>query len=206
MSSLRERAIEILPGQYFDAETGLHQNWHRDYDPGIGRYLQPDPLGLDGGVSLFGYAAQNPLLRTDPTGLYHCTYSVSAHTMSCVPDQALPGHDYFFEDKFVAGNDSVEDENGNGCQNNGKCQDSGFSGPIPLGNYDIGSQNRGSSRRDLTPHPDNTMYGRGRFQIHGCGNSATCSDGCIAATTNPVRDRLNYLLSLEPNSLLTVSP
>ena len=29
-----------LPGQYADAETGLHQNWWRDYDPSLGRYMQ----------------------------------------------------------------------------------------------------------------------------------------------------------------------
>ena len=32
------------PGQYFDAETGLHYNWHRYYAPELGRYLQPDSL------------------------------------------------------------------------------------------------------------------------------------------------------------------
>ena len=37
-----------LPGQYFDAETGLHQNWNRDYAPGIGRYVQADPLDWRG--------------------------------------------------------------------------------------------------------------------------------------------------------------
>ena len=33
-----------FPGQYYDAETGLHQNWHRDYEPGLGRYVEADPL------------------------------------------------------------------------------------------------------------------------------------------------------------------
>ncbi|MFC1504927.1 RHS repeat-associated core domain-containing protein [Thermodesulfobacteriota bacterium] len=35
-----------LAGQYFDAETGLHYNYHRYYDPSIGRYLRPDPIKL----------------------------------------------------------------------------------------------------------------------------------------------------------------
>ncbi|MEM7496966.1 MAG: RHS repeat-associated core domain-containing protein, partial [Pseudomonadota bacterium] len=36
----------LFPVQWFQSETGLHQNWHRDYDPRTGRYLQADPLGL----------------------------------------------------------------------------------------------------------------------------------------------------------------
>ncbi|MBW2075439.1 MAG: RHS domain-containing protein [Deltaproteobacteria bacterium] len=35
-----------FPGQYYDEETGLHYNYFRDYHPGIGRYIEPDPLSL----------------------------------------------------------------------------------------------------------------------------------------------------------------
>ncbi|MDO6591948.1 hypothetical protein DS901_02640 [Loktanella sp. D2R18] len=57
-----------FPGQWFQSETALHQNWMRDYDPTTGRYIQADPLGLVDGASVYGYALQNPGRYTDPTG------------------------------------------------------------------------------------------------------------------------------------------
>ena len=57
-----------LPGQYFDAETGLHQNWNRDYAPGIGRYVQADPIGLAGGLNVYEYAGGNPTYYIDDSG------------------------------------------------------------------------------------------------------------------------------------------
>ena len=67
-----------FPGQYFDAETGLHYNWHRYYDPGVGRYQRADPLSEDPNYFLFNtiritnpynYAKNNPFRFTDPKGL-----------------------------------------------------------------------------------------------------------------------------------------
>ena len=58
-----------LAGQYFDRESGLHDNLLRSYDPDAGRYLEPDPLGLAAGLNPFAYAGGNPLVATDPLGL-----------------------------------------------------------------------------------------------------------------------------------------
>lgn len=57
------------PGQYEDAETGLHYNYHRYYDPETGRYITPDPIGLKGGLNLYGYGEGNPLATCDVLGL-----------------------------------------------------------------------------------------------------------------------------------------
>ncbi len=57
-----------FPGQWFQSESGLHQNWMRDYDPTTGRYLQADPLGLVDGASVYGYALQSPGRYADHTG------------------------------------------------------------------------------------------------------------------------------------------
>jgi RHS repeat-associated protein len=58
-----------FPGQYYQAETGLNQNWNRDYDPLIGKYDQSDPAGLAAGVNTYAYVGSNPLLFFDPDGL-----------------------------------------------------------------------------------------------------------------------------------------
>lgn len=58
-------------GQYLDRETGLHYNTFRFYDPDIGRYTQPDPIGLMGGTNVYRYAP-TPLTWIDPLGLSLC--------------------------------------------------------------------------------------------------------------------------------------
>ena len=58
-----------FPGQYADAETALNQNWFRDYDPTIGRYVESDPIGLASGTNIYTYVSDNPLRYVDPLGL-----------------------------------------------------------------------------------------------------------------------------------------
>lgn len=59
-----------FPGQYYDAESGLNYNVHRNFEPATGRYIQSDPVGMFGGqASTFAYTASNPLQWTDPQGL-----------------------------------------------------------------------------------------------------------------------------------------
>lgn len=63
-----------FPGQYYDAESGMHYNGNRDFIPGGGRFSQADPIGLAGGsMSLYQYSGANPVSRIDPTGLWSTT-------------------------------------------------------------------------------------------------------------------------------------
>jgi RHS repeat-associated protein len=57
-----------LPGQVFDGQAGLHQNYFRDYDPATGRYVESDPIGLTGCINTFAYADGNPISNADPDG------------------------------------------------------------------------------------------------------------------------------------------
>jgi len=58
-----------LPGQRYDAESGHHYNYFRDYDPSLGIYKQSDLIGLIGGLNTYAYGSADPLRRIDPYGL-----------------------------------------------------------------------------------------------------------------------------------------
>ena len=56
-----------LQNQYCDAETGLHYNFFRYYEPDAGRFVNQDPIGLLGGVNLYRFAP-NASSWIDPSG------------------------------------------------------------------------------------------------------------------------------------------
>lgn len=84
-----------FPGQYRDAETGLDYNLQRYYDPRVGAFLSPDPLGLQPGPNPHSYVP-NPTTWSDPLGLTPCleTYYRTmspAHYEQLVATGRLPG-------------------------------------------------------------------------------------------------------------------
>ena len=69
-----------LPGQYYDRGTGLHYNYFRDYDPSTGRYVEADPIGLEGGMNIYSYVFNRPTVLSDLLGLdaFMCTKPLHA--------------------------------------------------------------------------------------------------------------------------------
>jgi RHS repeat-associated protein len=71
-------------GTYFDKETNLAYNWNRYRDLSGGRFIQADPLGLNGGdLSLYVLRGNDPLSFTDPYGLRRGGARTTPNTALC---------------------------------------------------------------------------------------------------------------------------
>ena len=142
-------------------ETSLHYNRHRFYDPDSGRYLTQDPIGLEGGVNVYGYVGGNPLRYSDPLGLW--AYGVYDRKSG-----ELTLHDLekgtSIRGKFESGGKPVGD-------------------PIPQGQYDIIAREGRDGFFRLEPLDSNygddadEKTGRKHFRLHHPGRTV----GCIAA-------------------------
>ncbi|MFL6230732.1 MAG: DUF6765 family protein [Pyrinomonadaceae bacterium] len=107
-------------GRERDEQTGLYYYRARWYDPQLGRFLSEDPIGLSGGMNMYSYTSNNPVNRTDPSGLYesdvhyYLTYYLAMKT-GCF-SQA--------DARLIANSDQYVDENPNTAP--------GFGGNIPV--------------------------------------------------------------------------
>ena len=199
-----------FPGQYFDAETGNHYNYFRDYDPVIGKYKQADPIGLKGGINPFVYVGNNSVNWKDPLGLSHLYYDPNQGTLLIFPERVPLSPEPI---EFPAANNTIR-PNANPYQPEGN-------GPAPYGTFPMGA---------FIPHDDgpNSAYGLGSFPIilplqvpfleprvgpalHGgrrdrCDKRGRCgvqhaTRGCIRTTDEAIR-----LLMFDPPRTITIQP
>jgi RHS repeat-associated protein len=139
-----------FPGQYFDAETGLHYNDFRDYDPTTGRYIESDPIGLEGGINTYAYVNGNPVNFTDPKGLF--LQATIPWIIACASDPLC-----WVPIMAVVANCAVEDIPGNKPPFRG---DPGSTVRGGTGSRTYGPDGYPETDRDL-PHPDECGIGSG---------------------------------------------
>ena len=214
-------------GREYDSFTGLQYSRARFYDPQIGRFISEDPIGFAGGdVNLYGYVWNNPLNYVDPFGLDVRAYywrkrgkngggrleiydndkpPIYSWKDSNSLDVRDPVGDYEWEYPGAVFDDDIFSGDGP-CKNQPSCETTPSSGPIPSGNYSIGTMDgRGwfpLPRRqpdgvfqDFGPIGDGSGS-RGQFRLH----PGSLSLGCLTFGNYPaykkVRDILNGLREL----------
>ncbi len=175
--------------------TGLYFYRARYYSPGPQRFLSQDPAEtLSSGSGLYTYASNDPADLVDPLGLYTCFYSISSHTLVCIPND--PNDPFFESNNFASGAPGS-------CRNNPKCANLHNEGPITPHDYEIGPDvgKNGKMVRHLTPI-GGLSNGRGGFELHLWGKN----EGCIMTHLN-TGDVLNNDLGLEEgDNCLQVNP
>jgi RHS repeat-associated protein len=167
-----------FPGQLYDSHAGLNQNYFRDYDPAIGRYVQSDPIGLGAGVNTYAYVYGEPVNSTDPTGL---DVIITVHRQGI----SATGKSIYGTVEALSTLAPLRPVGGLTMENThaGKCH---CKDPIPAGNYNA------FVRRDHTPNRVELLGVQGYtyIQIHD-GSYPKDFEGCIGVGDKSSLDFIN---------------
>jgi len=195
-----------LSGQYYDPETGLHYNYFRYYHPYIGRYITPDPIGLEGGINLFAYV-RNPINALDPWGLSQVIFDRATGKIYIIPSGST-----FPLLSFPAGNNVTNPAGGPLIP--------GSHGPAPTGTFPMGAffptgndpnSKFGIGFIPIYLPPQIPLRNRPGVGLHSgrrdeCDPLNRCgvnywTEGCIRTTD----DAMRYLQS-DPPTTITIDP
>jgi RHS repeat-associated protein len=165
-----------FPGQYYDQETGLHYNYFRYYDPTTGRYVTPDPIGLEGGINLFTYVANNPVNWIDPFGrdvkikIVRDIFTINSITGT-----------------ITVTSDRIPDTFTGYTLENARAGLKGNKDPIPIGTYSAYRRYDHEPDRIELEHVPGFTY----IQIHK-GNRPKELKGCFAVGTDRLSDWVSF--------------
>jgi len=174
-------------GGLYDVDTGLVRFGARDYDASVGRWLQSDPIGLNGGWNTYAYVRGNPISRIDPLGLSDVTFDRSAGTITVYDNQGNQVGQY------PAGNNTTSTSNG----------------AWPDGTYDYSHYVPHPESGATGPYGSNGNFvfdvpGRTGMGIHsGRKGPQSKTLGCVR-TTDDATDFLKGLNQTDPLKTITV--
>ena len=116
-SPLRRRSP--APVNRNDPETQLYYVRNRTYSPGLGRWIQRDPIGYEGGINSYEYVKGNPVLRKDPSGLENCRERLASCQSTC---------DWAYRQAGKAANEDLQ-----ACLKRMRCQPNPMPGQVVIG-------------------------------------------------------------------------